>query len=83
MSAFRLRCAGRRTRGTSMIEFALVLPLLLLMVLGTVELGLIFSRYQILMGSAREGGRVASLFRENCNPRRVKGRSPSRSCRRR
>jgi Flp pilus assembly protein TadG len=56
-----------------MIEFALVLPLLLLLVLGTIELGMIFSRYQILLASAREGARVASLYRINCNARRVKG----------
>lgn len=65
--------AKKRRRGTSMIETVVILPVILLVLLGTIEFGLIFSRYQILLGSAREGARVASLFRMECNPFRVKG----------
>jgi hypothetical protein len=64
---------AKRRQGTSMLEMAMVLPLLLLLSLGTIEFGLIFSRYQILLASAREGGRIASLYRIQCNPGRVKG----------
>lgn len=65
--------ASRRRRGTSMLETAMVLPLILVVLMATLEFGLIFARYQILLGSAREGARVASLFRMDCNAFRVKG----------
>jgi Flp pilus assembly protein TadG len=67
------RISDRRRRGTAMIETAMTLPIILLVLLGTVEFGLLFSRYQILLGSAREGARIASLFRMDCNPYKVKG----------
>jgi hypothetical protein len=56
-----------------MIEVAMTLPVLLIVTLASLEFGLLFSRYQILLGSAREGARIASLFRMECNPYRVKG----------
>jgi Flp pilus assembly protein TadG len=64
---------SKRRHGTTMLEMAVSLPLLLTLSLGTVEFGVLFSRYQILLASAREGGRTASLYRMQCNPRRVKG----------
>ena len=62
----------KRSLGTAMVETAIVLPVLLLLTAGVAELGLVFARYQLVMGSAREGARIAGLFRINCNPRRVK-----------
>lgn len=69
----RKRSGNKRRWGSTMVETVFVLPILLLLVVGTAELGMIFARYQLLIGSAREGARVAGLFRINCNPRRVKG----------
>lgn len=47
--------------GAELIEFALVLPLLLLVVLGIIDFGFLFQRYQVITNAAREGARVAVL----------------------
>lgn len=44
-----------------LIEAAIVLPLLLLVVLGILDFGLLFQRYEVLTNAAREGARVAVL----------------------
>jgi len=62
----------KRRRGTAMIETALVLPVLLLTLLGTLEFGLVLARYQIVLASTREGARVGSLYRENCGAAKVR-----------
>lgn len=48
-------------RGASAVEFALVVPLLLLIVFGMVEFGVAISRYASVTNAAREGVRAASL----------------------
>ncbi len=48
-------------KGAELIEFALVFPLLLLLVLGIIDWGLLFTRYQVLFNAAREGARVSVL----------------------
>ncbi|MDH3680472.1 MAG: pilus assembly protein [Acidimicrobiia bacterium] len=42
-------------------EFALVLPVLLLVLLGIVEYGIAFNRAQAIEAAAREGARLASI----------------------
>jgi Flp pilus assembly protein TadG len=49
-------------RGASLIEFALLLPVLLLLLLGTVDLGLGLRTYIGLANAAREGARWASIY---------------------
>jgi Flp pilus assembly protein TadG len=56
----------RRTRwqaedGAALIEFAIVLPLMLLVLLGTLDFGMLFQRYQVVTNAAREGARIAVL----------------------
>ena len=51
----------RGEEGAQIIEFALVLPMLLLVVLGIAEFGFIFQRYEVLTNAAREGARMAVL----------------------
>src|SRR5262245_59630018 len=48
-------------RGAELIEFALVLPLLLLLVLGIVDFGFLFQRFEVVTNAAREGARLAVL----------------------
>ena len=48
-------------RGAELIEFALVTPLLLLLVFGVANFGLMFQRYEVLTNAAREGARVAAI----------------------
>jgi hypothetical protein len=47
--------------GAELIEFALVLPLMLLIVLGIIDFGMLFQRYEVVTNAAREGARVAVL----------------------
>ena len=44
-----------------MVEFALTFPLLLLVVMGIIDFGLLFQQYEVLTNAAREGARVSVL----------------------
>ncbi len=57
MSVFRRR---KGDRGAAAVEFALVVPLLLTFLLGTVELGLYMKDYVSMSSSVRAGARTAS-----------------------
>ena len=48
-------------RGAELVEFALVFPMLLLVIVGIMDFGLLFQRYEVLTAAAREGARVAIL----------------------
>jgi Flp pilus assembly protein TadG len=50
-----------RERGAAAVEFALVVPLLLMLVLGIAEIGRIYNVQTTLSGAAREGVRVMAL----------------------
>ena len=51
----------RGERGQAIVELALTLPLLLLVVLGIFDFGLMFQRFEVVTNAAREGARVAVL----------------------
>ena len=53
--------ANRGERGQAIIELALTLPLLLLIVLGIFDFGLMFQKYEVVTNAAREGARVGVL----------------------
>jgi Flp pilus assembly protein TadG len=48
-------------RGVVAVEFALVMPLLLLLVFGTIEFGFMLNRDMIVGNASRDGARLASL----------------------
>ena len=48
-------------RGAELIEFALIFPLLLLVLLGIIDFGFLFQRYEVLTNATREGARMAVL----------------------
>lgn len=50
---------GRPRRGQALVEFALVLPLLMLVLFGIVEFGRAWNAKQVLTDAAREGARLA------------------------
>jgi Flp pilus assembly protein TadG len=56
-SARRRRRAGQR--GIELVEFSLIAPVLLLLVMGLIEFGVIFNSHIELRSAAREGGRLA------------------------
>ena len=47
--------------GTVTVEMALILPLLLLILVGSLELGTLFSSYLRFQNAIREGGRLAAM----------------------
>src|SRR6184192_1684252 len=58
--------AGRRSRrGAAIIEFALLAPVLFMLVLGMIEFGRVLMVAQLLTDAAREGGRLAVVAGSN------------------
>lgn len=56
-----VRNPANRERGAAAVEFALILPLLVMLVFGIVEFSILYNRQQGLHAAAREGARVAAL----------------------
>jgi Flp pilus assembly protein TadG len=54
---------GKGQQGASAVEFALVLPLLVLLLFGMITFGLAFARMQQMEAVAREGARLAAIGR--------------------
>ena len=57
----RLPARVRSQAGAELVEFALVLPILLLVFGGIVDFGLLLQRQQVVTNAAREGARLAVL----------------------
>ena len=57
----RIFKGGDSEEGAQLVEFALVLPLLLFVVLGIAEFAFLFQRYEVVTNAAREGARMAVL----------------------
>jgi Flp pilus assembly protein TadG len=51
--------SGRRRRGAAVVEFAIVVPIFVLLVFGMIEFGRMVMVHQLLVGAAREGARQA------------------------
>jgi Flp pilus assembly protein TadG len=60
-----LRTSRRRrlgdARGAELVEFALILPLLLILIAGIVDFALMFQAYEVVTNAAREGARLRVL----------------------
>jgi hypothetical protein len=54
-----------RRRGSATVEFAVIAPLFLMLLLGTVEMGSAINATQKLYSALREGGRLASMDYQN------------------
>jgi Flp pilus assembly protein TadG len=62
--------ADRRRRsqaGTSVVEMAFVLPVLLLLVFAIGDFGIAFTRWNSLTNAVREGARAGVVFRAPCD----------------
>ncbi|HZQ80451.1 MAG TPA: TadE/TadG family type IV pilus assembly protein [Gaiellaceae bacterium] len=60
----RLRDEG----GQAIVEFALVLPILLMVVTGIVQFGIAFNHYLTLTDAVRAGARVAAVSSDAASP---------------
>lgn len=66
MDALNRRLRSRRSRGTSMVEMAFVMPVLLVLMFGLAEFSLVFHDYLAAMNAARVGVRQATLSQLKC-----------------
>jgi len=55
----------RNNRGQALVEFALMLPVLMLLIIGMMEFGLIINQYMVVTEAAREGARSAAVGNSN------------------
>lgn len=51
-------------KGQSIVEFALILPLLLILIMGIIQFGLILSGYVSITNAAREGARIGIVQKD-------------------
>lgn len=56
-----VRGRGRGETGVATVELAVILPFLVLLLIGTLELGLLVRDHQALQNAAREGARFSAL----------------------
>jgi Flp pilus assembly protein TadG len=64
----RNRAAFRSERGQSMTEFALVLPVLVLILFSIIQFGIAFNHYITLTDAVRAGARKAAVARHLSDP---------------
>lgn len=61
----------RGSAGAAAVEFALVLNLLFLLIMGMLEFGLAFSMRQVIINASREGARYGIAFRVDAQGNRI------------
>src|SRR5438093_9331803 len=61
----RIQRMSRREEGAVAVEFAIVAPVLILILFAIIEFGIMFSKYEVYVGAAREGARYAAV---RCTP---------------
>lgn len=57
---------NRDDRGAAAVEFALILPLLVLLLFGVIQFGLVFAQVLSLNSGARQGARLGVVPGTNC-----------------
>ena len=69
-AAVRQKAGGRLRQedGQALVEFAIVLPLLLMLVTGIIQFGLLFNKYITLTDAARNGAQTLAIGRGLSNP---------------
>ena len=61
----KLRESLQNRKGQALVEMMLVLPFLLLVFSGVVDMGLVYQRNLLVNEAAREGARLAALGKDN------------------
>jgi hypothetical protein len=57
----------KNQKGTSIVEFAIILPLLIILIFGMVEFSSLFYNKAVITNASREGARAAIVFRPDPN----------------
>ena len=55
-------------QGQTMTEFAIVLPILVVLLFGIIQFGIAFNNYVTITDAARAGARKAAVSRQSSNP---------------
>lgn len=55
-------------RGSELIEMAIVVPIFILLLMGIMDFGFLFQRYELVVNAAREGARLAVADDTLTNP---------------
>jgi Flp pilus assembly protein TadG len=55
-------------RGQTMTEFAVVLPIMVVLLFGIIQFGIAFNNYETITDAARAGARVAAVSRQASDP---------------
>lgn len=71
----RIRKDGRTERGASAVEFALVVPFLILIMIGIVNFGFVFAQQISLNNAARQAARYAVVDGPTCIDIKNEGKS--------
>ena len=58
----------RTERGQTMVEFAIVLPVLMLIVLSIIQFGILYNNFVALTDAVRAGARTAAVSRTAADP---------------
>ena len=58
----------RSQKGQSLTEFALALPILVLLLFAVIQFGIVFNNYVTLTDATRAGARKAAVGRQQSNP---------------
>ena len=62
------RPAFRNERGQTMVEFALVIPILCVVLFGVIQFGILYKNYVTLTDATRTGARKAAVSRHEADP---------------
>lgn len=62
MTARTLTRFAKRDDGQALVEFALIMPFLLLFIVGIVEFGRAWNEHEVLTDATREGARKAAVY---------------------
>jgi len=61
----KIKILIKNQKGAALVEFGLILPLLILLIFGVIEFGLLLFNQQVITNAAREGARAGIVAREN------------------
>jgi Flp pilus assembly protein TadG len=67
-AAMKKRINIRNEQGQTMTEFAVVLPILVVLLFGIIQFGIAFNNYVTLTDAARAGARKGAVSRNASNP---------------
>jgi Flp pilus assembly protein TadG len=64
----RARCTGRREKGSALVEFALIAPVIVMLVIGVAQFGWYLANYAVVANAASSGARYFAAQRGVATP---------------